>query len=163
MPVPETPGVLSVAFSHGSKAHRERDHEPNCSIAPLPSNTAHPMAFTEGAGWEFHWRSGGSGRGQASSAKSRATGILNTDRNRSKVISVIPFSVINASASDFLGCSCVHQEGRKSDLVFCLFNCFLAERLLFFLSPAVIHGVEGDIKGTQSRKLWFPFLLGLLA
>lgn len=155
MPVPETPGVLSVILSHGSKAHRVRTPvqlQLPTGITLLPGHVSHPRTSTKGPGWVLYWRSGGFGRGWAPSAKSRASGTLTADRNRTRVISV-------CYRVRFVGSSCFHQDDKKPDLVFCGFSWFLLRETLFPLSPAVTHGVEGDIKGNQKawgRKLWFP-------
>lgn len=106
----------------------------------------------------LHRRSCGSGGGPASSAKSR----IPADRNRSRVVSVISFSTIKATGSDFLGCSNFHQEGSKLWLSVGLAAFYL--RRTYSLSPVIINEAESDRKGTQKawcRKLWL--VLGLLA
>lgn len=95
-------------------------------ITLLPSHTAHPRTQTEGARWALCRRSSGSGRGWASSAKSRVSGTLTANRKRNSVISVC-YWVSLPWISYFL------QESRTSGLVFCgLSSFYLEETLIHF-------------------------------
>lgn len=117
----------------------------------LPSHNAHPMTPTEGARWELCRRSSDFGRGWASFAKNRVSGMLSANRN--SVISVCYWV-------RFPWTSYFPQESRKSDLVFSGLNNFYSRRDYFSLC-SIIHRIEGDTKA-WCRKLWFP-LLGLHA